>query len=474
MSAANGIVFLEATALARRIKAREISVAEAMDAHIAQIGRVNPAVNAIVTLDAEGARAAAREADARLARGNADGILFGLPTVVKDLVPTAGMRTTMGSPIYRDNVPATDGLIVQRMKAAGAIVIGKSNTPEFGAGSQTFNAVFGATRNPYDLSRTCGGSSGGAGVAVACGMAPVADGSDLAASLRNPGSFCNVVGFRPTPGRVPNWPAVNAWDTLATLGPMARTVRDAALMMAAIAGPDARAPTSWPERGETFLARLDRDLRGVRVAWSRTLGGLPVEPAVTAALEPARRALEDLGCIVEDAEPDFSGATEVFHTLRAHRFAQSHAALLDTHRDKLKATVIWNIEAGLRLSQQDVARAEAKRTAIFERLGRFFAKYEFLACPVSQVVPFPVDVEYPIEIEGVRFDNYIDWMKSCYYVSVIAHPAISVPAGFTPGGLPVGLQLVGRYRDDFGVLSVAHAFEQATRVGERRPPAALA
>jgi amidase len=303
-------------------------------------------------------------------------------------------------------------------------------------------------------------------------MVPLADGSDLAASLRNPGSFCNVVGFRPTPGRVPNWPTTNAWDTLATLGPMSRTVRDTALMMAAIAGPDARAPLSWPESGDSFLAPLERDLRGVRVAWSRTLGELPVEPAVTAALEPARRVLEALGCIVEDVEPDFSGAAEVFHTLRAHRFAQNHAPLLESHRDKLKATVIWNIEVGLRLSARDVARAEARRTQIFERLGRFFASYALLACPVSQVVPFPVDVEYPSEIEGVQLDNYIDWMKSCYYVSVIAHPAISVPAGFTPGGLPVGLQLVGRYRDDSSVLAAAHAFEQATRVGERRPPLA--
>jgi amidase len=472
MSAASDLVFLEAAELVRRIRAREVSVAEVMEAHIAQIERVNPAVNAVVTFDPDGARAAAKQADARLARSEAQGPLFGLPTVVKDLVPTAGMRTTMGSPIYRDNVPATDGLIVRRMKAAGAIVVGKSNTPEFGAGSQTFNAVFGATRNPYDVSRTCGGSSGGAGVAVACGMVPVADGSDVAASLRNPGSFCNVVGFRPTPGRVPNWPAVSAWDTLATLGPMSRTVRDAALMMAAIAGPDSRAPLSWPEPGENFLAPLERSLRGVRVAWSRTLGGLPVQPAVTEALAPARRVLAELGCIVEDAEPDFSGAAEVFHILRAHRFAQNLAGLLEPHRDKLKATVIWNIEAGLKLSGLDVAKAEAKRTAIFERLGGFFAKYELLACPVSQVVPFPVDVEYPTEIEGVRFDNYIDWMKSCYYVSVIAHPAISVPAGFTPGGLPVGLQLVGRYRDDFGVLAAAHAFERATRIGARRPPLA--
>ncbi|MCX7893281.1 MAG: amidase [Burkholderiales bacterium] len=474
MTAATELVGLDAADLARMIAAREVSALEVMDAHIARIERVNPAVNAIVTFDPEGARAGARAADAALARGAARGVLFGLPTAVKDLVPTAGMRTTMGSPVYRDHVPAVDALIVTRMKAAGAIVLGKTNTPEFGAGSQTFNAVFGATRNPYDLARTCGGSSGGAAVAVACGFVPVADGSDLAASLRNPASFCNVVGFRPTPGRVPNWPGTNAWDTLATLGPMARTVRDAALMMAAIAGPDARVPTSWPEAGEAFLAPLERSFRGVRVAWSPTLGGLPVERAVTAALEPARRTLADLGCVVEDADPDFSGAAEVFHALRAHRFAQSHATLLDTHRGELKATVVWNIEAGLRLSALDVARAEARRTEIFERLVRFFERYAFLACPVSQTVPFPVEVEYPTEIEGERFTNYIDWMKSCYYVSVIAHPAVSVPAAFTPDGLPVGLQLVGRYRDDMGVLALAHAFEQATRAGSRRPPATLA
>ena len=466
------LCFTPATELVKLYRARKVSPLEVMQAVLARIDRVNPKVNAYVTLARDSALRAARAATKALRRGAKLPPLHGVPVSIKDLTPTKGIRTTWGSKIFAQHVPEADALIVLRLKAAGAIVVGKSNTPEFGAGSQTFNAVFGATKNPYDLSRTCGGSSGGAGVAVACGMVPVADGSDLAASLRNPGSFCNVVGFRPTPGRVPNCPAVNAWDTLGTLGPMSRTVRDAALMMAAIAGPDPCAPLSWPEGGDTFLAPLHRDLRGVRVAWSRTLGGLPVQPAVTAALEPARRTLEDLGCIVEDAEPDFSGAAEVFHTLRAHRFAQSHSGLLAQHRDKLKATVIWNIEAGLKLSGLDVAKAEAKRTAIFERLGQFFAKYELLACPVSQVVPFPVEVEYPTEIEGVRFDNYIDWMKSCYYVSVIAHPAISVPAGFTPGGLPVGLQLVGRYRDDFGVLAVAHAFERATRIGERRPPLA--
>ena len=468
------VCFLPATELARRIRGRQISVLEVIDAHLAQIERVNPQVNAIVTLDAAGARAAARQADAELARGDAKGVLFGLPTVVKDLVETRGMRTTFGSPIFRDHVPAADALMVERLRSAGAVIIGKTNTPEFGAGSQTFNQVFGATRNPYDLDRTCGGSSGGAAVATACGMVPVADGSDLAASLRNPASFCNVVGFRPTPGRVPMWPATDAWDTLETLGPIARTVADVAMHLAATAGPDPRSPTAWPEGGEAFLAPLAREFRGVRVAWSRTLGGIPVEPEVTAVLEAQRSVLSDLGCSVEEAEPDFSGAAEVFQVLRAHRFSLHHAGLLEHHRGELKATVVWNIEQGLKLSAAEVARAEAKRTEIFVRLVKFLGEYAFIACPAAQVAPFPVTLEYPTEIGGVKMENYIDWLRCSLYVSVIAHPAISVPCGFTGHGLPVGLQIVGRYRDDLGVLQIAHAFEQATRFGERRPAIAVA
>ena len=440
-----------------------------MRAFIAQIERVNPKVNAIVTFLPEEALKQAKALDRKKA---SHGPLAGLPIAYKDLVATKGIRTTMGSLVYKDNVPAEDALLVERLKAAGAITLGKTNTPEFGAGSNTFNKVFGATRNPYDLTKTAGGSSGGAGAAVACGMLPFADGSDLAASLRNPGNYCNVVGFRPTPGRVPSYPAANAWDTQPVLGPIGRRVEDAAFLLSAMAGPDPRAPVSISEPGNIFNRSLKRSFKKVRVAWTRDFGGLPVEPGVTKVLEKQRKVFESLGCIVEEACPDFTGATEAFETLRAVSFAQRLAPLLKTHRALLKDTVIWNIERGLALDGGKIGRAEGLRTELFQRMRRFLEKYEFLLAPVNQLPPFPVDTEYPTEIAGVKLDNYLDWMKSCYYVTITSHPAISVPAGFTPEGLPVGLQIVGRYRDDFGVLQFAHAFETETQVWQRRPPAA--
>jgi amidase len=458
------LCFTPARTLARLIRTRKVSATEVMRAFIAQIERVNPKVNAIVTFLPEQALKAAKALD----RKKSAAPLAGLPIAYKDLVVTKGIRTTFGSPIYADHVPTENHAIVDRLSAAGAITLGKTNTPEFGAGSQTFNAVFGVTRNPYDLSKTCGGSSGGAAVAVACGMLPFADGSDLAASLRNPGNFCNVVGFRPTPGRVPNWPAVNGWQTLSTAGPIGRTVEDTAFLLSAMAGPDPRSPPSITEPGTLFNRPLKRNFRKVRVAWSRDLGGLPMEPAVTAALEPQRKIFKQLGCVVEDAEPDLSPATEAFHTLRALGFLD-RLPLYKKHRDKLKDTVIWNIEAGLKLTGEQIARGNELRTQVFHRMRTFLEKYDFLLCPVNQVVPFPVDESYPTEIAGVKMDNYIDWMKSCYYITTTSHPAISVPAGFTPGGLPVGLQIVGRYRDDFGVLQLAHAFEEATQHWKRRP-----
>src|SRR5438874_4868202 len=298
------------------IRARQVSATEVMRAFIAQVERVNPKVNAIVTFLPGQALKAAKAVD----RKKSFGPLAGLPIAYKDLVATKGIRTTFGSPIYADHVPAEDHAIVERLAAAGAITIGKTNTPEFGAGSQTFNALFGATRNPYDRSKTCGGSAGGAAVAMACGMLPFADGSDLAASLRNPGNFCNVVGFRPTPGRVPAWPVANGWGTLSTLGPMARTVEDTAFLLSAMAGPDRRAPASIAEPGTIFSRPLKRSFKKTRVAWSRDLGGLPMDPRVTAVLESQRQTFKALGCIVEDAEPDLSAATEAFHTLRALGF----------------------------------------------------------------------------------------------------------------------------------------------------------
>jgi len=460
----------DATELTRLVRTRAISATELLDAHLARIERVNPALNAIVTYVPEVARVTARRIDQALARGDSLGLLAGLPTAVKDLVQTAGVRTTFGSLVYRDHVPDQDALIVERLKAAGAIIVGKTNSPEFGAGSQTFNSVFGATRNPYDLTRTCGGSSGGAAVAVACGMVPVADGSDLGASLRNPASFCNVVGLRPSVGRVPIWPTPNAWASLSVYGPMARTVGDTALMLAALAGPDARSPISLGEPGESFARPLGREFKGIRVAWSRDLGGAPVDPQVTKVLESQRHVFTELGCVVEEDEPDLSGAAEAFHILRAHQFAQRYATLLAAHRDKIKATVVWNIEAGLRLTQQEIARAEMLRTEIYHHARQFFEQYDFLLCPVAQVLPFPIEIEYPTEIGGVRLANYIEWLRTCYAITVTGHPAISVPCGFSDSGLPVGIQIVGRARDDFGVLQLAYAFEQATRFGRRRPP----
>ena len=461
------LCFKPATSLAKLLRARKLSATELVRAFIAQIERVNPKVNAIVTFLPERALKQARALDRK---GAFRGALAGLPIAYKDVVPTKGIRTTFGSPIYRDHVPTEDHLSVERLSAAGAITIGKTNTPEFAAGSQTFNAVFGATLNPYDLSRTCGGSSGGAAAAVACGMLPFADGSDLGASLRNPGNFCNVVGFRPTPGRVPAWPAADAWQTLTVIGPLARTVADCALLFSAMAGPDPRDPTSILEPGDVFRKSLKRNFKRTRVAWSRDLGGLPVEHEVTRVLEPARRVLSGLGCVVEDAEPDLAGAEEAFHVLRAVGFVQKYGGLLKTQRDKLKADVVWNIEQGLALDGARVARAQALRTEVFHRMRELMERYDFLCLPVNQVLPFPVTQPYVAEISGVKLDNYLDWMKTCYFITVTGHPAISVPAGFTGEGLPVGLQIVGRYRDDFGVLQLAHAFEAETQFWKRRPP----
>ena len=461
------LCFLSARELVRRMLAKEVSAREVMAAHIAQVERLNPAVNAIVTFAPEQAMAGAAAADERLARGQAVGSLHGLPVAHKDLHDTAGMRTTYGSPIYADHIPTADALCVRRLKDAGAITIGKTNTPEFGLGSQTFNAVFGATLNPWDLTKTCGGSSGGAAVALACGMVPIADGSDMGGSLRNPANFNNVVGFRCSPGRMPGPPG--SWATLSVDGPMARDVGDVALMLSAMAGPDASSPISISEPGASFNRDLERDFGGTRIAFSGDFGGLPIDPRVSAVLESQRHVFAGLGCEIDEAVPDLSDAHEVFQTLRAVGLVATRGELLKTHRHLLKDAAIWNIEKGLSLTGEDVGRAQRLQTLVFQRMKAFMDRYEFLIVPVNQVPPFSVDMPYPTEINGVAMDSYIDWMKSCYYITITGHPAISVPCGFTPEGLPVGVQIVGRYRDEFGVLQLAHAFERATQFGKRRP-----
>jgi amidase len=460
--------FLKATELARRLRRKDLSAREVLEAHLRQIERVNPRVNAIITLVAHHAMEQAALTDEAAAGGNFLGPLHGLPIAHKDLHETRGIRTTYGSPIYRDHVPDYDALIVERIKRAGAITVGKTNTPEFGAGSQTFNPVFGATRNPYDLSKTCGGSSGGAAVALACGMLPIADGSDTGGSLRNPASFCSVVGFRPSPGRVPQVPTESAWNTINVLGPMARSVEDVALLLSAIAGPDPRSPLSIHEAGSRFAQALERETKGIRIAWCSNVLRLPFDRRVREVFEAQRKLFDLLGCVVTEAEPDLADADEIFKVLRALSFFEQHAAKVARHRDLIKATVIEEVERGKRLTGPEIAQAEAKRSRLFARVGQFMERFDFFVLPTVQVPPFDVDQPYVTEIEGIPMSGYIDWMRSCYYITVTTLPAISVPAGFTREGLPIGLQIVGRHQEDWSVLQIAHAYEQAR--GSLRPP----
>jgi amidase len=453
--------------LAARIKRKDVSAREVMSAHLARIERVNPRVNAIVTLVAERALADATRADEAQARGEPLGVLHGLPIAHKDLVDTAGIRTTYGSLFFRDHVPTRDALLVTRIRDAGAITCGKTNTPEFGAGSHTFNRVFGPTRNPYDLSKTSGGSSGGAAVALACGMVPIADGSDMGGSLRNPAAFCNVVGFRTSPGRVVS--DSSSWSPLSVPGPMARSVGDVALFLSAIVGLSPSNPLSIEDDGRRFRASLERDLKGVRIAWWKGLGGVPFDPDVRAVVDGNRAVFERLGCVVEEAEPDFTDVDHAFATLRYATNHPRYAALVRERPDWVKDTIKFEVAEAERLTGADLGRALATQARMYQESRQFFDKYDFFVLPVTQVAPFSVEMPYPSEIAGRTMATYIDWMRSCWYVTVMANPAISVPAGFTPGGLPVGLQIVGRHRDEWSVLQMAHAFEQATGYGRIRP-----
>lgn len=464
------ICYMSAREMSQRIRAKQLSATEVTQAHLDQIARVNPKVNAVVTVAAEQAMTAAKQADAAIMRGDSLGALHGVPVAHKDLAETKGIRTTYGSPIYKDYVPDYDAIIVERQRRAGAITLGKTNTPEFGAGSQTFNAVFGATLNPYDLTKTCGGSSGGAAVALACGMTALADGSDMGGSLRNPAAFCNVVGLRPTPGRAPHLPNKGLWSTLSVDGPMARNVSDLALMLSVIAGADARAALALSDDPAVFAEPLNRNLKGARIAWMKDLPNMHVDTRVQGVVDSNRKVFESLGCRVDEDAPDFSEADDVFMKLRAHAFVQGRQKEYHNHKAQLKDTVIWNYEEGLKLSAEDVALAEVKRAQLWQRVQQFMERYDYLVLPVTQVPPFDVTQPFVDEINGIKMPNYIAWMKSCYYISVLGNPAISVPGGFTADGLPIGLQIVGRFRGELSLLQMAYAFEQATLHGARKPP----
>jgi amidase len=464
------ICFMRAVDQLALLRQKKLSSREVLEAHLKQITRVNSKVNAMVTLVPEDQlMAQALEADEALAKGKWLGPLHGLPIAVKDLHETRGIRTTFGSPLLRDNVPDFDCLLVQRERSAGAILVGKTNVPEFGLGSQTFNPVFGATHNPYDLTKTCGGSTGGGSVAVACGMVPLADGSDMGGSLRNPPNFCNIVGIRPSPGRVPEAPSRLGWFTLAVQGPVARNVSDCAFLLNVQAGYDRQSPIAIDQPGSQFAQPLGgRSFKGVRVAMFRDLG-LPWEAEVKSAVQAQHRVFESLGCIVEETEPDLQDANECFLAWRHWSIELAFGDLLATKGDQLNEYVHWHVEEGRKLTGPYLARIEAKRTALYQRMREFMEKYEFFVLPVNQVLPFDVNTHYPTEIAGVRMENYLAWMKSAYYISALGNPAMSVPCAFSSSGLPIGIQIVGRHHDDWGVLQMGYAFEQATNIGKRRP-----
>jgi amidase len=447
--------------LAAAIRDRTISAVELMDLHLARIAERNPELNAIVSLDEERARAGAAAADR--VPDDERGPLHGLPFAFKDTHDVAGWRTTYGSPLFADHVPDADDLVVERIRGAGAVTIGKTNVPEFAAGSHTFNPVFGTTLNPVDPTRSAGGSSGGAACALRTGMVPLADGSDMGGSLRNPASFCGVVGLRPSLGRVPSWPTDNLWETTSTSGPLARDVGDLALLLSVIAGPDPRVPNALGDPGSSFAPPVAGDLTGLRVALSTDLGGLlEVDAEVAAVVETAGLSFAAGGAHVEPGHPDLTEADDTFRTLRAWTFQSGFGELLAAHPDAIKQSLADNIRAGDSLSGADVARAYARRTLFSDRMRRFFEAYDVLVLPTSQVPPFPAGQEYPTEINGRPMTTYLDWMRSCYVITVTGCPAISVPAGQTAAGLPVGIQIVAPFGRDRHLLEVASAFETAT------------
>jgi amidase len=464
------ICFASARETAQLIRAKKLSARELMAAHLERIGRLNPLLNAIVAkLDDAACMKLADEADRRLATSGPIGCLHGLPWAFKDLETVVGFPCTQGSPIYRDYYPKTDSVLVERLRLAGVLPIGMTNAPEFGMGSQTYNNVYGTTRNAWNRDKTSGGSSGGAAVSVASGMLPCADGSDLGGSLRNPANFNNIIGFRPSVGLVPTAPTQLPFLGFAVKGPLARSVADVAFLLSVMAGADARDPACYPSEPGIFAGSLERAFRQVPVAWCPDLGGLPLDPRVRSTMEAQRKTFESLGCIVEDACPDLSGAEEVFLRLRAWRSWHRLGPLLRSHRDDLTPEAIAEIESGARLTAEDIGNAMIRHGEILASMRQFQDSYPFLICAVNQVPPFDAATHLPTQIVDVTMEHYIAWMKSAYWITTTFCPAISVPAGFTEDGLPVGIQIVGRYRDDLGVLQLANAFESETGFGRRRP-----
>lgn len=450
-----------------KLRKGEVTPLDLLDALVARIAEVDGAVNALPILCFDRARDHAKALMARPA--DERGLLCGLPVPIKDLTEVKGVRTSFGSPIFKDHVSATSDILIDMLESNGGVVYAKSNTPEFGAGANTFNEVFGATRNPWNTALSAAGSSGGAAVALATGMAWVAHGSDLGGSLRNPASFCGIVGLRPSVGRVAHTPAAKIDNSLGVQGPMARNVEDVALLLDAMSGEHPADPLSLPRLPGSFLDAARSGKKPKRVAYSPDLGITPVDPEVAAITRRAAEKLAAAGVIVEEAHPDFSEAHECFHVLRAVDFAVSKTDLLRRHRDLLKPEVIWNIEEGLKLSVETIARAEAQRVEIAARMYKFFQTYDLLLCPATIVPPFPVEERYVKQCNGKTFDNYVEWLAIVYAITLSCSPALSMPCGFTASHLPVGLQVVGPPRGEQQLLAGAKYIEDVLGLGAITP-----
>ena len=466
MPAHTELLNTSAIALTARLRKGDITPHDCLDALEARIAAVDKHVNALPTLCFDRAHKAA---DALTKKPVAErGLLCGLPVPIKDLSMVAGVRSTMGSPIFADHIPQESDVVVERLEAEGALIYAKSNTPEFGAGANTFNEVFGATLNPYDTTRSAAGSSGGAAAALTAGMAWLAHGSDMGGSLRNPASFCGVVGMRPTPGRVASTRVFQVDGTLGVEGPMARGVTDLALLFDAMCGDDPRDPLSKPRPAQSFAAAAQSGWLPRRVAYSPNLGVTPVDPEIAEITRRAAHRFADAGVIVEEAHPDFSEAHEAFQILRAQAFHTSMGGLLKAHRGKLKPEIIWNIEKGMALTSGDIVRATHQRATLMQRASKFFETYDLLLCPSTITAAFPIGERYLKACDGVTFETYIDWLAIVYAATLVCSPALSLPCGFTKAGLPVGLQIIGRVNGDARVIAGAKALEKIFDLGMGR------
>ena len=473
------LVMMGGLALVEAIRSRQLSCVEVMSAYLDHIERINPLVNAIVALrDRDALVAEAKEKDAQIARGEAAGPLHGLPFAVKDLFPVKGMRTTMGSLVLKDFIAPADNVMVARVRKAGAIIIGKTNTPEFGLGSHTYNAVYGATRNAYDQSRSAGGSSGGAAVALALRMLPLADGSDYGGSLRNPAGWNNVFGFRTSFGRIPA-DGRDAWlPSMSVLGPMARDIRDLALLLSVQSGYDDRVPLSMDANPAIFQAPLETDLKGKRIAWLGDFNGaIPYEAGVLELCRSALRVFESLGCIVEEAVPDYP-VDKVWQAWMKLRAWQSGGNLLGYYRDPakralMKPEAVFEVESGLKLSAFDITAASSVRTEWYGVVRAFFERYDYLIAPTVQLFPFDVDLHWPSEIAGQQMTTYHEWMKGMLPITMAGCPTLAVPAGFNAQGLPMGIQIVAPNHAELACLQLGFAYDEATRWSARRLPPLL-